>query len=62
MINCHQNEKNDQKGHKTALNSHNCVLLTIFCFQQHHVLNLVNYVNFITFGCAGSTSWGLAGK
>ena len=37
MINCHQNEKNDQKGHKTALNSHNCVLLTIFCFQQHHV-------------------------
>ena len=32
------------------------------CFKQHPILNLVNYVNFIPFGCAGSTLWRLAGK
>lgn len=33
MINYHQNEKNDQKGHKTTLNSQNVVLLTFFLFS-----------------------------
>ena len=30
MINCNQNKKNGQIGHKTALNSQNCILLVFF--------------------------------
>ena len=30
MINCHQNEKNGEKGYKMAVNSQKCVLLTFF--------------------------------
>ena len=63
MKNCHQNKKNGQKGHKTVLNSQNSIFFNHFArFKQHHILNLANYVNFIPFGCAGSTLWGPTGK
>ena len=63
MVNCHQNEKDGQKGHETALNSQNCFLLTFFSrFKQHPILNLANYVNFLPFGCTGSPFWRPSGK